>query len=109
MGEAGVRAQPASSTPSPALVKRSRVTGPHFSHTETETFRKGAKTRGLTDASTRRRADTVFGEGGARLLVWPVSAAMWRYSIRGRWVTAAPATRMQGGAGAKATAPGPGQ
>ena len=40
---------------------------PHFSHTETEAFRKGAKTRGLTDVSTRRCDDTVFGEGCARL------------------------------------------
>ena len=39
----------------------------HFSHTETETFRKEVKRRGLTDASTRRcaaqRAPPVFDEG----------------------------------------------
>ena len=35
----------------------------HFSHTETETFRKEVKRRGLTDASTRRCASTVFDEG----------------------------------------------
>jgi hypothetical protein len=49
----------------PPNLDRNQTEGgsPHFPHTETEGFRKGAKTRGLTDVSTRRCDDTVFGEG----------------------------------------------
>ena len=48
-------------------IRTGMSTRAHFSHRESEGFRKGAKTRGLTDVSTRRCADTVFGEGDARL------------------------------------------
>jgi hypothetical protein len=40
---------------------------PRLYHPESEGLRIRVKTRGLTDVSARRCADTVFGEGCARL------------------------------------------